>query len=62
MTPAPALPAAQTPVHGAGDNFKKRRCGKGKHKVKRGGKVRCVKKKKHRPRHRAGSAEKGAHK
>jgi len=59
LAPAPALPAAQTPVHGAGDNVKPRRCGKGKRKVKRAGKVRCVKKHRHR---RAGSDRKGGRK
>ncbi|HSS41581.1 MAG TPA: hypothetical protein VLK37_03420 [Solirubrobacterales bacterium] len=59
MSPTPALPAIQTPVQGSGDNVKPnkpRNCGKGKRKVTRGGKVRCVKK------HRAGSNQKGAHK
>ena len=56
----PAMPASQTPVSGGGDNVKPRRCGKGKHKVKRGGKVRCVKKKqKKHSQHRAGSGRKG---
>jgi hypothetical protein len=56
----PALPEAQTPVHGSGDQFKARRCPKGKHKVKRHGKVRCVKK--HHNRQRAGSGRKGGRK
>jgi hypothetical protein len=60
LAPAPAIPASQTPVSGEGDNVKPRRCGKGKRKVKRGGKVRCVKKKqKKHSRHRAGSSRKG---
>jgi hypothetical protein len=51
LTPPPPPPAAHTPVLGAGDNVKpKKRCGKGKRKVKRAGKVRCVKKKKQRRR------------
>jgi hypothetical protein len=51
LTPPPALPGALTPVLGAGDNVKKpKRCGKGKRKVKRAGKVICVKKKKQRRR------------
>jgi len=64
LTPAPSLPSGETPVRGGGDNVKPRKCGKGK--VKRAGKVRCVKKKhpgthaKHR-RHRAGPKQKGAH-
>lgn len=62
LTPPPPLPAVQTPVQGAGDNVKKgRRCGKGKRKVKRGGKVRCVKKKnrKQSKKRRAGAKQKG---
>lgn len=65
LTPPPPLPAGSTPVRGAGDNVKPRRCGKGKRKVKRAGKIRCVKKKqrgkhgKHR-RHPAGAEQKGA--
>jgi hypothetical protein len=61
LTPPPVLPAVQTPVQGRGENFKPRRCGKGKRKVKRGGKVRCVKKK-HRKQRRAGSNQKGGRK
>jgi hypothetical protein len=57
MQAPPSLPSGNTPVQGAGDNFKPRRCPKGKHKVKRGGKVRCVKKKKHG--NRAGTKKKG---
>jgi hypothetical protein len=61
LTPSPPLPAGETPVRGAGDNVKAHACGKGKHKVKRGGKVRCVKKKRHRKHHhhRAGAGQKG---
>lgn len=62
MTPPPPLPGVQTPVQGAGDNFKPRRCGKGKRKVKRGGKVRCVKKHRGDRHHKAGSEKKGARK
>jgi hypothetical protein len=60
LTPPPPLPDVDTSVKGPGDNFKPRRCGKGKHKVKRGGKVRCVKKK-HRKqaKQRAGAEKKG---
>jgi hypothetical protein len=62
LSPSPALPATDTPVRGAGDNYKPRRCGKGKHRVKRAGKVRCVKKKHHRKhKHRAGAKKKGGH-
>jgi hypothetical protein len=64
LTLPPALPSGETPVRGAGDNVKA--CGKNKRKVKRGGKVRCVKKKHHRRhakhrRHRAGAKHKGGH-
>ncbi len=65
LTPAPSLPSGESPVRGSGENFKTRKCGKDKRKVKRAGKVRCVKKKhhakhaKHR-RHRAGAEQKGA--
>jgi hypothetical protein len=57
----PAIPAPQTPVSGDGDNITPpRHCGKGKRKVKRNGKVRCVKKKhKKHSQHRAGSSRKG---
>jgi hypothetical protein len=59
ILPPPALPGASTPVGGSGDNFKPpRSCPKGKRKVKRGGKVRCVKK---NHRRQAGSKGKGAH-
>jgi hypothetical protein len=65
LAPAPSLPAGETPVRGPGDNVKPHACGKGKHKVKRGGKVRCVKKKHHRRHgrhhgHQAGAGQKGA--
>jgi hypothetical protein len=50
--PPPPHPV-NTPVLGPGDHFKLRRCGKGKRKVKRAGKVRCVKKKQ---RHRRAGA------
>jgi DNA-binding beta-propeller fold protein YncE len=65
LSPPPAIPGVQTPVQGAGDNVKTLRCGKGKHKVKRNGKVRCVKKKKHHKkaaRSRTGSEQKGGRK
>jgi hypothetical protein len=63
LSPPPPLPAAATPVRGAGENFTPRRCAKGKRKVKRNGKVRCVKKKhghrKQAKKHRAAAGEKG---
>src|SRR6476646_241655 len=58
----PPQPTILSPVLGQGDNVKTRRCPKGKHKVKRGGKVRCVKRKKHRGKHgkqRASTEKKG---
>jgi hypothetical protein len=59
LTSPPALPATDTRARGREDNFKPRRCGKGKRKVKRAGKVRCVKKKKQRHR-RADTNQRGA--
>jgi hypothetical protein len=59
IMPAPLLPGAEP--HGAGVNGNVnpvRRCGKGKRKVKRAGKVRCVKKKKAGKR-RAGNKQRG---
>jgi hypothetical protein len=64
LTSPPPLPGGDTAVNGPGENFKSHHCGKGKRKVKRAGKVRCVKKKHRRhakPRHQqAGSDQKGA--
>lgn len=51
LTPAPLLPAPAQPVTGADDNVKRkaaRKCPKGKRKVRRKGKVRCVRKMKQR--------------
>ena len=64
LTPPPPLPSGETPVRGAGDQVKRRACGRGKHRVKRRGKVRCVRKKHHRRhgrhgRRRAGAGRKG---
>jgi hypothetical protein len=65
LTPPPSLANGDTSVHGSGENVKARRCGKGKHKVRRGGKVRCVRKKHHRRQgrsrhHRTRTGQKGA--
>lgn len=62
----PSLPTGDTPVRGSGDNVGPRHCGKGKRAVKRGGKVRCVKKKspRHHGKHRhqrAQAGQKGGH-
>jgi hypothetical protein len=54
MTSAPALTSPGSPARGGHDNFRGRKCPKGKRKVKRHGKVRCVKT------HRKGHGEKGA--
>jgi hypothetical protein len=60
LTPPPLLPLGETPVRGSGDNVKPRHCGKGKRKVKRHGKVRCVRKKRHQHHaRRAGAGQKG---
>lgn len=57
----PVLPGTDTSVRGAGDNVKPH-CGKGKRRIKRAGKVRCVKKKHHRQhKHRTGVKKKGGH-
>jgi hypothetical protein len=57
----PPLPTILSPVLSQGADVKPRRCPKGKHKVKRGGKVRCVRKKHQRRsgKRRAGAEKKG---
>jgi hypothetical protein len=58
VTPPPVLTSPGTPARGADDNVKpSRRCPKGKRKVKRHGKITCVKK--HRKKQRATNAGKG---
>jgi hypothetical protein len=59
MTPPPLLSGAEPHAAGPDGNVKGRfhRCGKGKRKVKRAGKVRCVKKKKHKQRQRRASSK-----
>jgi hypothetical protein len=50
LSSPPALASPGSPARGAHDNVRSRKCPKGKRKVKRHGKVRCVKK--HRKKHR----------
>ena len=60
MSPIPQMPGPESGVRSQSGNVG-RTCPKGKRKVKRGGKVRCVKK--HRKQHRkAGTGKKGASK
>jgi len=49
LTLAPALPSPATPDLGKNGNVNGHHCGKGKRKVNRHGKVRCVKKRHHHP-------------
>lgn len=61
MTSAPALTSPGSPARGAHDNVKPRKCPRGKRKVKRHGKMRCVKKlRKHHRKHRTTSKKRGA--
>ena len=57
LTAPPALPAPATPNLNKNGNVSQRHCGKGKRKVRRHGKVRCVKKRHH---HRRASAKRGS--
>ena len=59
LTPPPALLPAAKPAAGAQDNVGPKRCPRGKHEVRRHGKVRCVKKHR-RHRHRGAAAKKGS--
>ena len=59
LTPTPALPGPGAPAIGSADNVSPpKRCPKGKRKVKRNGKVRCVKR--HHKHRRPGTQRKGA--
>lgn len=63
VLPAPALTSPATRVVGGAEGSVKppsRRCPKGKRKVKRHGKVRCVKKKQSKKQRRGATAKKGA--
>jgi hypothetical protein len=61
VTPGPALGAPASEALGPPDNFTpSRKCPKGKHKVTKSGKTRCVKKHHHNRKHQTGSKRKGA--
>jgi hypothetical protein len=61
LTSAPALTSPGSPARGAHDNVKPRKCPRGKRRVKRRGKVRCVKKHhRHHHKHRTTGKKKGA--
>jgi hypothetical protein len=60
--PAPPNLVNPQTAPGAGNGAAPRRCPKGKRKVRRHGKVRCVRKHRRHHKHRAGSEKKGAHK
>jgi hypothetical protein len=62
LSPPPILASGDSRVRGADGNVSPKRCPKGKHKLKKNGKVRCVKnkkKKKSAKKHRAGAGKKG---
>jgi hypothetical protein len=58
VTPPPNLASPRTPALGPPDNYRETGCPKGKHKVKRNGKVTCVKKKKNHKKHHKKKARK----
>jgi hypothetical protein len=61
LTPAPVLPGLASGGAGPSGNVAHpRRCPKGKRKVRRGGKVRCVKQHRKHPRRKASQKRKGA--
>lgn len=63
LSPPPALPGPASLPPGSGNVRKTKTCPKGKRRVKRAGKVRCVKKRRHRHHHRhAGKTAKGGRK
>jgi hypothetical protein len=59
LTPPPGLPAPATPDLNKNGNVGQRHCAKGKRKVRRHGKTRCVKKRHHRHHHRHASTKRG---
>ncbi|MFL5874148.1 MAG: hypothetical protein ACJ75T_11855 [Solirubrobacterales bacterium] len=64
LSPSPPLASGDSRVRGANGNLTAKRCPKGKHKVKKKGKVSCVKKKHHKKKSakkRAGAGRKGGH-
>jgi hypothetical protein len=62
LSPAPPLLLPASPVLGKSGNLTHRTCGKGRRRVRRHGKTRCVKKQHHRGRHRITAEGKGSHK
>ena len=60
VNPVPAMTTPGKPSPGARDNIPARRCPKGKRKVKRNGKVRCVKKHRKHHQRKAGTNKKAA--
>jgi hypothetical protein len=60
LAPPPGLIAPASPPLGVSGNVKQASCPKGKHRVVKNGKTRCVKKHHKRKHHRAGSKKKGA--
>jgi hypothetical protein len=59
LTPPPGLPAPATPDLNKNGNVGQHPCGKGKRKVRRHGKIRCVKKRHRRHHHHHASTKRG---
>ena len=60
ITPPPVISHSESGIQGPEPEPAIKKCPKGKHKVTKNGKTRCVKNKKHHKHHRAGSKRKGA--